>query len=183
MVLGYAMRLTATGLGLGIIGAKAIPGFPPAHVPLWAITIGFGFAALDYAAPDRNRFMYRLDGLDEDWVDAGNQRQVTYMNIPAGEYTFRVRASNYAGVWSTQDATTGISVRPAPWRTWWAYTVYALARLGIVFAAYLTNTRRTEHAARLHYLDDLELLQSRLSDTQRISRPGNSDWNIATNQF
>ena len=145
--------------------------------------LSFEFAALDYAAPDKNRFMYRLDGLDEDWVDAANQRQVTYMNLPAGDYTFRVRAANNRGVWSTQDATTSLSIRPAPWRTWWAYGIYALALLGIMLAAHKANAGRMERAARLRYLDTLELLQSRLSEAQRISSLGNWDWNIETNEL
>ena len=145
--------------------------------------LSFEFAALDYAAPGKNRFMYRLDGLDEDWMDAGTQRQVTYMNLPAGDYTFRVKAANYRNVWSTQDATASLSIRPAPWRTWWAYVIYALAFLGIAFAAHRANTRRSDRAAKLRYLDTLEVLQSRLTEAQRISSLGNWDWNIETNEL
>ena len=47
-------------------------------------TVTFEFAALDFAAPENNRFMYQLDGLDNDWIDAGTRRNVTYSNIPAG---------------------------------------------------------------------------------------------------
>ena len=87
--------------------------------------VSFKFAALDYAAPTKSRFMYQLLGLDEDWVDAGTNRLVTYTHLPAGDYTFRVKAKNNDGVWSEQDATLPITVMPAPW--------LGSARIGVFF--------------------------------------------------
>ena len=58
------------------------------------------FAALDFAAPELNRFAYRLDGFDADWVEAGTQPDATYTNLDPGRYVFRARATNHDGVWS-----------------------------------------------------------------------------------
>lgn len=86
--------------------------------------LSFEFAAFDYAAPSLNKFMYRLDGFDQDWRAAQGRRVVTYTNLDPGKYYLRVRAANHDGIWSGSDATLGISVLPPPWRTWWAYLLY-----------------------------------------------------------
>jgi len=87
--------------------------------------IGFEFAALDYADPMRNQYAYRLKGFQQDWVytDAKN-RQATYTNLSAGEYTFQVKGSNKDGVWSTEPKELKIIVNPAPWFSPWAYALY-----------------------------------------------------------
>jgi len=145
--------------------------------------IGFEFAALDYAAPEKNRFMYQLKGLDQDWVDAGTQRQVTYTNLPAGEYTFRVKASNIDGVWSEQDAVLGLYVTPAPWRTWWAYLVYVSILAVALLVAFRTHARRERQAAALKYAEDIALVQARLNEAQRIACIGNWDLNTVTKEL
>jgi len=145
--------------------------------------IGFEFAALDYAAPTKNRFMYQLEGLDRDWVDAGTQRQVTYTNLPAGEYTFRVKASNVDGVWSEQDAVLGLYVVPAPWNTWWAYLVYISILAAALIVAFRTHARRERQAAALKYAEDFALVQARLNEAQRMASIGNWDFNTVTNEL
>ncbi|MEO1204304.1 MAG: triple tyrosine motif-containing protein [Pseudomonadota bacterium] len=62
--------------------------------------VTFSIAALDFAAPENNRYEYRLDGFDSDWVDAGTERRITYTNLDGGDYRLRVRASNGDGVWN-----------------------------------------------------------------------------------
>ncbi len=99
------------------------------------------FAALHFASPEKNRYAYRLEGFDRDWVevDAG-RRLAWYSNLAPGEYTFRVRASNGDGVWNEDGAALGIAVLPPPWRTWWAYALYLLA-LSAAVAAYRRSHR------------------------------------------
>src|SRR6185369_1887631 len=65
----------------------------------------FDFTALSFRAPENVRFRYRLDGFDDDWVEAGRQRQAAYSRLPAGDYRFQVTACNSDGVWSSRDAT------------------------------------------------------------------------------
>ncbi len=99
--------------------------------------VSFGFAALSYRAPDRNRYRYRLEGFDEEWteVDSG-RRRVTYTNLPAGDYVFRVKGSNNDGAWNDEGAALRLEVLPAWWQTSWfrwaSVTVGALA----LFAAH-----------------------------------------------
>ncbi len=92
--------------------------------------IGFEFAALDYSDPSRNKYAYKMEGLNPDWtyVNADN-RQISYTNLSSGEYTFRVKGSNKDGVWNQQGKSLKIIVKPAPWLSWWAYLLYALFTL------------------------------------------------------
>jgi two-component system sensor histidine kinase ChiS len=103
----------------------------------------FGFAALDYTAPQKNQYAYILDGFDQDWnyVDS-TRRFATYANLPAGMYNFRVKGSNNDGVWNEEGSSLRITITPPPWKTWWAYTIYAI--LGISAAAGFVRYRTRE---------------------------------------
>jgi diguanylate cyclase (GGDEF)-like protein len=98
--------------------------------------LALDFIALDYAAPEKNRYQYSLQNFDADWIDVGQLKRATYTNLPAGRYLFKVRAANNDGVWSEASINLPISVFPAPWRTWWAYTLYATG-LGLIIFMFL----------------------------------------------
>ena len=87
--------------------------------------VSFEFAALDFAAPEQNRYMYKLEGFDRDWIDLGNRRRVTYTDLDDGRYLLRVKAANSEGVWNEAGFALPVSVSAAPWDTWWAYLGYA----------------------------------------------------------
>jgi signal transduction histidine kinase/DNA-binding response OmpR family regulator len=86
-----------------------------------------GFVALNYTIPKQNHYAYKLDGFDKDWNYVGAANMASYTNLDPGEYTFRVKASNNDGIWSTKDTTIRIFVKPPFWRTTYAYIFYALA--------------------------------------------------------
>ncbi len=91
------------------------------------------FVALNYANPHKHRYAYQLVGYNKDWVLAApGQRTASFANLPPGDYTFLVKASNGEGAWSAQPATLRITVRPPWWGTWWAYLLYGLAALSVV---------------------------------------------------
>ena len=86
----------------------------------------FEFAALHFASPKQNRYAYRLQGFDKDWVKTNAlNRRATYTNMDAGEYVFRIKGSNSDNIWSRQHRTINITILPSPWHTWWAYLLYA----------------------------------------------------------
>ncbi|NQZ07739.1 MAG: response regulator [Algicola sp.] len=102
----------------------------------------FDFAALHFAAPQKNKYKYTLEGFDKSWITTDTtNRHATYTNIPAGQYTFIVKGSNQDGVWSEQGRSIKLIIEPAPWRTLWAYLIYIIcvsAFIGfIVFQQYL----------------------------------------------
>jgi len=112
------------------------------------------FAALDFADPRSNRYEYKLDGFDNDWVRADERRAATYTNLPGGHYVFRVRASNSDGVWSTQGLALPIEVAPSPWLSPWAWGAYALLLMLLLLGVWYAQHRRLARAAA--YRADLE---------------------------
>ena len=100
------------------------------------------FAALDFTGPAENRYSYRLEGFDTDWVDAGATRQATYTNLDGGNYVFHVRAANSDGRWSDTPLSLHVRVAPPPWATWWARTLYGLGMAAILFFVWFGQHRR-----------------------------------------
>ncbi|MFT5758405.1 MAG: signal transduction histidine kinase/ligand-binding sensor domain-containing protein [Alteromonadaceae bacterium] len=123
--------------------------------------IAFEFAALHFAEPMNNQYAYMLEGFDDDWIttDAKNRR-ATYTHIPAGDYTFRVKASNGDGYWNEQGKSLKLTVLPAPWLSWWAFSLYGLAILLILGSfVYRQNYNRLKERAiniRLTRVDRLK---------------------------
>lgn len=104
--------------------------------------ISITYAALDYHASDKNQYQYKLEGFDDKWVYAGKKRTVTYTNLPSGTYTFKVKASNSDQIWSNNIASIQLEILPPPWRTWWAYSIYAMLILGLLWLSrYFTLNR------------------------------------------
>lgn len=113
------------------------------------------FAALSYAAPARNRYKYRLVGLDDTWVET-DQRYVNYTSIPSGSYKLEIQGSNGHGVWSEAGVTIAIKVAPPPWRTWWAYCLYAALVVLIGGLLYRRHRGQLDALRRSHRLSELE---------------------------
>ncbi|MBB5282716.1 signal transduction histidine kinase/ligand-binding sensor domain-containing protein/DNA-binding response OmpR family regulator [Rhabdobacter roseus] len=83
------------------------------------------FVGLNYANPQKQQYAYRLEGYNDQWVQTTpDRRMATFANLPAGDYTFHVKASNDDGVWSTEPATLHFTILPPWWKTWWAYLLY-----------------------------------------------------------
>ena len=77
------------------------------------------YTGLSFDAPELLRFRYRLDGLDNDWVEANSRRTALYSFIPPGEYRFRVIACNANGVWTENSADLSLTVLRHFWQAWW----------------------------------------------------------------
>ncbi len=98
--------------------------------------LSFAFAGLHYGQPDQNRYSYRLEPLDRDWILAGTDRHASYSNLKPGEYTFRVRAANSDGIWNDEGASIKLVIRPPWWQTWWAYTLFVLVSFAGFFVVH-----------------------------------------------
>lgn len=94
------------------------------------------FSALNYFNPDRDQYMYKLDGLNSDWlpVDAKNH-EIVFNGLNPGHYTLRVKAANSDGVWIDKEATLGITIQPPFWKTNTAFAMYVGLLLGILLIA------------------------------------------------
>ncbi|MES2148499.1 MAG: response regulator [Pseudomonadota bacterium] len=103
-------------------------------------------AVLDFSAPQRNRYAYRLDGYDQGWTETDAQRRVvSYSNLGPGRYNLRLRGANRDGAWGSGELTLAVRVLPAWHQTWWAMLGALLALAG---AAYGTVRWRVRHLQR-----------------------------------
>jgi signal transduction histidine kinase/ligand-binding sensor domain-containing protein len=92
------------------------------------------FTALSFSAPENVHFRYRLEGLEDDWIEAGAQRSVSYARLNPGNYRFHVTACNDAGVWNEAGTVLNLRVAPFFWQTWW-FRAAVLAALTLLIAA------------------------------------------------
>ncbi len=98
-------------------------------------TFEIRYAAPSFVKANYVRFRYRLEGLEDDWTEAGDRRSALYSRVPPGEYTFAVAAANSDGVWNDAGARLRVVVVPPFWRTWWFYTLAtAVVALGVLAA-------------------------------------------------
>jgi len=82
--------------------------------------ISFEFAALDYAAPEKNKFSYKLKGFDDSFKNTNaSKRYITYTNLDPGEYTLIIKGSNSDDIWNNKGVSVKINIRPPFWRTKW----------------------------------------------------------------
>lgn len=95
--------------------------------------VTFQFAALDYVNPKGILYAYRLQGLEEEWNEADNNRSASYINLPAGRYKLQIKSTNSDGVWTNNVRTLPIHVLPTFWETYWAWLLYFI--LFILFTA------------------------------------------------
>jgi len=129
--------------------------------------VNFEFSALDFTNPANNRYKYKLDNFDDDWVDLGARHNVSFTNLPPGKFMLRVSGANSAGIWNTDGIRIPINVYPPPWFRWWAFTLYGsfLVCIGVLirklYDTYQQKEQATEFAAEMHNtaelaMDDLE---------------------------
>ncbi|MBB4045155.1 signal transduction histidine kinase/ligand-binding sensor domain-containing protein/DNA-binding response OmpR family regulator [Bacteroides reticulotermitis] len=91
------------------------------------------YAALDFTNPQSVQYMYKLEGLEKEWILADKQRSVTYTNLAKGHYVFRVRSTNSDGVWVNNERTLDIVILPSFWETPLAFVLYVCMVLLIIF--------------------------------------------------
>ncbi len=140
------------------------------------ITIGYGdskmvslsFASLSYCSPEKIQYAYMLEGFDQDWNYVGNQNSATYTNLPAGTYTFRVKATNNDGIWSDNEASLKIVVNPPFWWSWYAKLFYLLLLGTIIWYYVHLRLKRADHRhkiemQRLNEEKEKEVREARLN--------------------
>ena len=158
------------------------PGFPAPHVrsisagdrswpassgtmelaPL-SRSIAVSYTATSLGTPERVRFRYRLDGVDQAWRDAGNTRVARYDDVAPGRYRFRVMSTNENGSWSDSEASLDFHVPPA-WFQTWAFRVFvSLLAAFLIWLAYRTRVAQLTRRVRLQ-------LKTQQSERDRIAR-------------
>ena len=95
----------------------------------------FAFTALSFTDPEKVRFKYKLEGLDDDWVEAEKVREARYVHVPPGNYCFRVIAANNDGIWNEKGASFVLTLTPPFWRSSWFLSVCVLSIIGMTTGA------------------------------------------------
>ncbi|HSI78536.1 MAG TPA: ATP-binding protein, partial [Lunatimonas sp.] len=121
------------------------------------------FAALSFVNAQNNKYAYYLENFDQDWIYSDDRRFVSYTNLSPGKYVFRVKASNYDGVWSQSGINLNLTILPPWWQTWWAYLLFFtlamialyLMRKSILYWERINTDLRLQHieAEKMHELD------------------------------
>ena len=110
-------------------------------IPSEANSLTVEFAALDYSAPEQNRYSYRLEGYDSDWIETDwTRRLASYTNLPPGQYTLHLRGSNRDGIWAERDLAVPVTVLPAWYQTFWLKLLLAIALAGGVMVLVQART-------------------------------------------
>jgi len=94
--------------------------------------IAFDLAVEHTSTPSKNKVAYKLEGFNKDWIVVNEGKTtVSYTNLPARSYVFKVRAANGDGIWSTQNKSLNLKILPPWYRTWWSYLLFSMLTLGI----------------------------------------------------
>ncbi|TAD99671.1 MAG: hypothetical protein EAZ97_08165 [Bacteroidetes bacterium] len=111
-------------------------------LPYTASVFSFTFAALNYTVGEKNQYAYKLEGFEDDWNNVGTRRLATYTKIPAGEYFFKVKASNNDLIWNEQGTVVKITIIPPFWEENWFKIMFFLCILGIILAIFYYRISR-----------------------------------------
>jgi ligand-binding sensor domain-containing protein/signal transduction histidine kinase len=124
----------------------------------------FQFAALDFTAPQKNRYAYKLEGFDQQWQYTDAMRRfASYTNLDPGDYTFRVKASNNDGVWNDQGVALHIRILPPWWNTWWFRAACVAAFLAMIWGAHELHVRQLAQQFNMR-------LEERVAERTRVAR-------------
>jgi signal transduction histidine kinase len=112
--------------------------------------IAIEFSALDFFSPKRNKYSYLLEGFQKSWIlTDGSNRTAIYTNLPAGEFTFKVRGTNADGVWNEKVASIKIIINPPFYQTWWFVTLIIVA---VALLIYYLGTIRIKNQLEIERL-------------------------------
>ena len=124
----------------------------------------FQFAALNFTAPQKNGYAYRLDGFDRDWqYTEASRRFATYTNLAPGGYTFRVKASNNDGIWNEQGVALHLTIVPPWWKTSWFWAICVGATLALLWLLYRLRVQQLAREFNAH-------LEGRVDERLHVAR-------------
>jgi signal transduction histidine kinase/ligand-binding sensor domain-containing protein len=122
----------------------------PFTLPPRTTSLQIDYTALEFFSPRQATFRYRLEGLSDEWTDAGPRRQAMFTNLAPGEYTFRVAVRSSEGVWSELDDSIAFSITPMFYQTRWFQAACTIALAGIV--ALIVYARRQQVRRRFELI-------------------------------
>lgn len=126
------------------------------------------FASLSYCVPQKNRYMYILEGFDQEWIMADNHSTATYTNLSPGTYKFKVKGTNNDGVWSEEEAVLEIVINPPFYWSLPAKIIYSLLVIALVvyMYRYTIERERRKHQVQMRKFEEDKALEMRNSKIQ-----------------
>lgn len=147
---------------------EAIDHLKEIHLSYKDNVITLNYAALSYCTPQKNQYAYMLEGFDKGWNYVGSQHSTTYTNLPAGTYTFRVKASNNDNIWNEEGTSIRIIVHPPfylslPFKI--GYVLLFLLALGLLLR-YVIRRSEKKHAKAIDELNskkEIEIHEAKIN--------------------
>lgn len=147
---------------------EAIDHLKEIHLSYKDNVITLNYAALSYCTPQKNQYAYILEGFDKGWNYVGSQHSTTYTNLPAGTYTFRVKASNNDNIWNEEGTSIRIIVHPPfylslPFKI--GYVLLFLLALGLLLR-YVIRRSEKKHAKAIDELNskkEIEIHEAKIN--------------------
>lgn len=133
------------------------------ELPAHATSVEIAYTALSLTVPERVRFRYKLDGVDDGWQDPGSRRQAFYTNLRPGHHRFHVIACNNDGVWNESGATLDFYIPPAFYQTGWFMALNIAAGLYVLYMLYLLRLKQVTRRVRVR-------IAERFDERERIAR-------------
>ncbi len=128
----------------------------PIRLPYNHPTFTLSYAAISFTTPQGIEYAYQLEGTDKEWIYVNRNREVTFANLPPGNYLFKVKSTNSSGLWQENTAIFPITVVPPFWATGWAYLVYILT---VILLGYLFYQYKKANLEKKH-LQEQEIFES-----------------------
>lgn len=125
-------------------------------------TFAFGINCIDYKNPDGVYLEYQLENYDGIWRKAGSEKTANYVNVPPGEYLFKVRGTNSEGYWNKEGKTIAITIHPPWWKTWWARLLGLVIVATAIFSLYRFQLNRQRIEQEGQQLKEIDALKTRL---------------------
>ena len=130
------------------------------------------FSSLDYTNPVKNRYRYRMEGVNTDWVKSGNKNSATYTNLSAGQYNFQVMGSNNDGVWNEKAISLRINVSPHWSKSRTTYFVYVL--IAALLLALFYRWRKVRALEKIRIVKEIEI--ARLEERENLRKKNAADF-------
>src|SRR6185312_15768749 len=98
--------------------------------------VSFEYASLDFGSPDKKEYAFKLDNFDSEWNYVGSRNTASYTNLPPGEYFFKIKYRNSAGLWSPAAEVLRITIVPPFWMTWWFRTLACIVAVALLYGIF-----------------------------------------------
>ena len=139
-------------------------------------SIDLEFSVLDFANPAANRYQYKLENFNDDWIELGTTHNLSFRNLPSGVFHLKLSGANSDGVWNHEGVSIPVKMHPPPWFRWWAFFGYESLLLGLLLLArnyydkHQENERNTAHARQMERTanDAIDELDQQLEADQQL---------------